>query len=841
MKFYTNVSRLGNNILCRGYKENGDQFFSKEEYKPRIFLPSSNQNSEYQSIYGTPCEEFFPGTIEDTKSYLDRYRNVQNFTYYGMENPILNFTAEKFKGKLDVKMSQIKIGFFDIETESGNGFPDIDLANEEVLIVSFYVSGVYHIFSSEKYGVYKAKQENVISQTYRTEKEMLLAVVLFFEKQKFDLISGWNSEYFDIPFLVNRMKKVIGNDWVKRLSPWGIVKGKTVPTKWGDVKSYDIVGVNHIDYLDAFKKFGFEQVENYKLDTVGREILGVAKLDYSEYGTLHQLYLSNWELYCDYNLRDNEILALLEKKKKIFNLIFALALNAKVNLIDVFKQTVLWDSIFYNHLLEKKMIVPKKEPHNFTGKIPGGFVKESRPDYYRWIVSYDLDSLYPHLIMMYNISPETFVGMVDVDLEDLVAKRDCSAIQYAKENNFAIAANGALFRKDIKGFIPELMEMMYEERKDLKRQMLDKKKWLEENKKNLSDKEVEDAEDEITMLNVYQNVRKISLNSAYGSLAQIGFRFFKPELASAITMSGQLSIRWSERKFNELLRKAFKDNDDYVLATDTDSSHVSFDKLVNQYLSKKPNATKIDIVNFLDKFSEEKISPYIKSFYSELGEYVNCYKQAMRMKREAIVEAGIYLAKKKYIYNVWDLEGVRFSEPKLKVTGVELVRSNTPNFCKEKMTEACKIFLEKTQEDLITYIDGVRTEFNGLGFDEVAQPTGVNDVTKYTNKGTYVKGTPIHVRAAILYNESIKKANLDKIYEKIKDGDKLKFCYLKMPNPTFENVIGAPYGLPKEFGLEEYIDYSTQFEKTFMSAVNRIAEARGWDLDKKDTLEDFFG
>lgn len=843
MTWYTNVERQGNFILCRGYEANGKPFFWKEEYKPRIFLPSPNSetNPKYMSLDDKPLSEFYPGTIDETRKFLDSFKDVANFDYFGMENPVYNYIADKFKSKVTYDQSKLNIGFFDIETESHNGFPDIEKTEEEVLIVSFHIKNKFHFFSSEKYGVYKPHLDNIEAHSFKTEKEMLIAVINFWVSQKFDIISGWNSEYFDIPYLVNRIKKVLGFEWVKKLSPWGIVRPKDVQTKHGDIKSYNIVGVNHIDYLDTFKKFADDQVDNYKLDTVGREVLGVAKLDYSEYGALHLLYQQNFQLYGEYNIRDNEILALLEKKKKLFDMIVSLALNAKVNFIDVFKQTVLWDSIFYNHLLEKNIIIPKKERHHFTGKIPGGFVKESRPDFYKWVMSFDLDSLYPHLIMGQNISPETFVEVIDVDIEDLVLGMDCDAIRHAKAMNYALCANGSLFRKDKRGFIPEIMDVMYEERKEFKRLMLEKKGWLKANEANLTPDEISETEDEINKLNVYQNVRKVCLNSAYGSLAQIGFRFFKPELASAITMAGQLAIRWADRHFNEMLQKAFGDKDDYVLAADTDSAHVSFDKLVQKFQEKKPGAPISDIVEFLDGFAKKTCQPFIAAFYEKLAVYVNSYEQKMKMKREYIVESGVYLAKKKYIYNVHDAEGVRYKSPVIEVKGVELVRSNTPYFCRDKMMEVCKIVLRKTEADLIDYVAGVKKEFFGLTFDQVAQPTGVNGVSQYTDRtGNYIKGTPIHVRASILYNQMLKKKNIEKDHEKIKDGDKIKFCYLKLPNPTFENVIGTLYEMPKEFGIDEYIDYDAQFEKTFLAATKRICDARGWDIEKQDTLDDFW-
>jgi len=842
MKFYTNVEKIGNYIYLTGYDADGKKCYEKIEYKPVIFLPSKNPNAEYKSLQGLPLDSFYPGTIKESDEFLQRYQDVDNFDYFGMERWIYNFLADKFPERIEYDFDQFNFGFFDIETDSENGWPDINSANKEILIVSFYFKKKYHIFSIEKHGVFKTNRDDVISETFSNEEDMLKTVVNFWQSCEFDIISGWNSEYFDIPYLINRIKRVLNDDWAKKLSPWNILKPKTLHSYNGDMNSYTIVGVNHIDYLDAFKKFGFANVENYRLDTVGQEELGMGKLDYSEYdGKMHEFYQKDWNKFCDYNLRDNEILVGLDEKKRLAELIVSLSLYAKVNPIDTFKQTVMWDAIYYNYLLERKIIIPKKPHRAMTRNVPGGFVKESRPGTYDWCMSEDLDSSYPHQCIEYNISPETFVKMIDVDLEDLVEGRDCEAVRYAKENNYVLAANGALFRKDKRGFIPEIMEMLYAERKAYKKEMLEKQAYLEQHIHDMVDEDIKKLKNEISKLNMFQNNRKTQLNSAYGSLAEVSFRFFDEILASAITVSGQLSIRWIERKFNELLQKKLGIKTDLIIASDTDSVYIHVGPLVDDILKKKPNLSQDEIVDFLIVFADKVLKPYSEKSYQEMAEMMNSYTQAMRLKLENIMSRMVILAKKKYIANVLDGEGVRYETPKLKTVGVELVRSNTPNYCKEKMKDICKIVLEKEEKDVVSYIDNVKKEFYTLPFEEIAQPTGVKGVTKYTDsKGNYSSGTPIYVRAAILHNKLIDEKKLNNNIRKITDGDKIKYCYLKTPNPIFENTIGCQYKLPKEFQLEQYIDYNVQFDKVFLSPVKRILDARGWDIEKKESLDDFW-
>lgn len=830
-------------MLVRGYDDNGKLFFKQDnDFKPKIYLPSSNKNSKYKSLKNVPLEPFQAGTIKDVKEFIEKYKKVDNFDYFGMENWIINYAVENFSGKIQYDFNLINYAFFDIETTCEEGFPNVETANEEILIVSFWNRGKYFIFSTEKYGKFESTREDVISETFASEEEMLEAVIRFFDRSCFDVISGWNSDFFDIPYLINRIEKVLGERQSYRLSPWRAIKEITIPSLKGDMKSYSIVGVNHIDYLAAFKKFSGVQVENYKLDTIGNFELNLKKLDYSEYESMRELYRQNFQKFGEYNLRDNEILVGVEKKRKILELIASLALNAKVNMIDTFKQTVMWDAIFYDHLLQRNIIVPKKEKHELSRSIPGGHVKETRPGKYNWIVSLDLDSLYPHLIMQYNISPETYVEQIHVNIDDLVNKVDAPILDKLKSDNCGLAGNGAIFKNDIRGFIPELMDVMYRERKAFKEEMLVKKTFLESNKEKLSENEKIQLGNDIARLNMFQNVRKIQLNSAYGSLAQVGFRFFMYELASAITLSGQVVLRWVERKLNEFMNKLLKTNNiDYVLAADTDSIHLDFEGVVEKFKKTKPEASRNEIVDFIDKLVERRIQPYLDELYLELAEYMNVYEQKMHMKRENIVEVGVYLAKKKYIYNVMDSEGVRYSEPNLKVTGLELVKSNTPSFCRKKMKEACKIILEKKQEDLIQFVEQTKIEFDKLPFEDIAYPQSVNHIEKYTDDaGHYIKGTQIYARGAIIYNKIIKEKNLIKKYEKIGDGDKIKYCYLKVPNPLGENIISVPFSLPKEFGITEYVDYDTQFDKTFIKPVERITDAVGWSLKKENSLEDFF-
>jgi len=361
----------------------------------------------------------------------------------------------------------------------------------------------------------------------------------------------------------------------------------------------------------------------------------------------------------------------------------------------------------------------------------------------------------------------------------------------------------------------------------------------------LSDKELLALRDQtvkdIAKFNNFQMVRKICLNSAYGAIGNQYFRYYKLANAEAITLSGQVSIRWIEMRVNEYLNNLLKTEDvDYVIASDTDSIYLNFGPLVDKFFGNKVD-DKGKIVTILDQVCKDKLEPFIESSYQKLASYVNAYDQKMQMKRENIADRGIWTAKKRYILNVWDSEGVRYEEPKLKIMGIEAVKSSTPAPCRKMIKDALKLMMSATEDDVIDYIDNCRTKFRKLPPEDISFPRSVSDVNKYKASSTiYIKGTPIHVRGALLFNHQIKEKKLTNKYSLINNGDKIKFVYLKKPNPIYENVISFISEFPKELGVDSYIDYDLQFEKAFLEPLKTILDAIGWKMEKTVNLESFF-
>jgi DNA polymerase elongation subunit (family B) len=361
---------------------------------------------------------------------------------------------------------------------------------------------------------------------------------------------------------------------------------------------------------------------------------------------------------------------------------------------------------------------------------------------------------------------------------------------------------------------------------------------------------------DISKYHNFQLVRKIQLNSAYGAIGNQYFRYYSTELAEAITLSGQLSIQWIGQELNKYLNKIVGTTDvDYVIASDTDSVYLCLNNLVLKVFPStgladgKPvsrPSTKT-VVDFLDKSAEQAIIPFIEKKFAELADTMNAYENKMQMGREVIADKGIWTAKKRYMLNVWDSEGVRYTEPKLKIMGIETTRSSTPEFVRKHLKSAINITMNGTEQDMIDFVEKCRKEFYTLPPEDIAFPRSVNGMDKYTDRGTiYRKSTPIAVKGALIYNHYLNQFKIGKKYKKIIEGDKIKFLMLKKPNPLGgsvgeDQVISFPNVLPKEFKLEGYIDYKTQFEKSFIDPLTAILDTIGWSTEKKNTLENLFG
>ena len=831
MNFYTNVQLIGNQFLVRGY-ENGRQVMKREEWRPTLFVPSKKRTN-YRTLEGEYVEAIQPGYVRDCREFYDKYKDVENFRIYGNERYVYQYISDRYPQEhLEFDIKKIRLYTIDIETKSEGGFPDVESVSEELLLITIQDFNTKQI-TTWGVGPFNNKQKNVNYRQFSDEYTMLSDFIEWWSTNTPDVVTGWNCEFFDFPYLAGRLERIVGEKLMKRLSPWGLVTQQEVFVQGRKNLCMDIGGVSVLDYMRLYKwSPGTPNQESFRLDYIAQQELGQQKLDHSEFETFKDFYTHGWQKFVEYNIIDVELVDRLEDKLKLIELALTMAYDAKVNYQDIFYQVRLWDCIIYNYLKKKNIVIPPKEGQKKDEKYAGAYVKEPIAGRYDWVVSFDLNSLYPHLIMQYNISPETLLE--ERHPSSTVERILNEELNFEMHKDYAVCANGAMYRKDGQGFLPELMQKYYDERVIFKKRMIEAKKQNEKTPSSALKKE-------IARCNNIQMAKKISLNSAYGAIGNQYFRYYKLANAEAITLSGQVSIRWIENRMNSYLNKLLKTEDvDYVIASDTDSIYLHLGPLVD-HIFPQGVSDKGKVVDFLNKACESQIEPFIEKSYQALAEYVNAYDQKMFMKRENIADRGIWTAKKRYILNVWDSEGVRYAEPKLKIMGIEAVKSSTPAPCRKMIKDVLKLMMSGTEDDVVNFIDGCRKEFKSLPPEDISFPRTVSNVDKYRSvSAIYEKGTPIHARGALLYNHYIKKNNLTQKYSPINNGEKIKFCYLKKPNPIQENIISFIQDFPRELGIDKYVDYDLQFEKSFLEPLKTILDSIGWSAEKTVNLESFF-
>ena len=835
MSFYISVDHYNKNILYRGYDNSGKQVYERIPFQPKLFLPSPKPTG-WKTMDNKDVAPIQFDNRHEMDYFVKSYENTAGFQYYGCDRVVLQFLQDKFPNEIKFNKDMMNVVNLDIEVYSDDGFPNANEARHPITAITAKSSRspVYHVWGVNNYSVSDSMHKHLRIKYHQCEDELdlLQRFIIWWKKDYPDILTGWNIRLFDIPYILNRINvlttgdiirpkkesetyaasSVIAGKMARSLSPWNKLRINKIQFKNKSMDAFQIQGVNQLDYFDLFQKFAYSYgaQESYRLDHIANVVLGEKKLSYEEYGNLRNLYRENFQLYIDYNIKDVELVQKMDDKLDLIGLACTLAYKAGVNFTDIMGTTSIWDSIVYRELTKRKIVVPpmgsRKERANTNVKFAGGFVKEVNPGLYDWIVSFDLNSLYPNIIAQWNMSPETLVE---------------------SGNNVSRAANGVLFDNSFEGVFPTLVKNYYEERRVVKKQMLAAQSKYQKEKTRELEREIA----------TYQNKQwaiKILMNSLFGAIGNKWYRYFDLRIAEGITLTGQHVIKWCEETINNELNRLLKTDTDYVIAIDTDSVYVNFKPFVDKFKPKDP-------VKFLDEACENHFNKVFAKSMVNLYNDMNCYENRMEMGREVIADRGIWLAKKRYLLNVHNSEGVQYAEPKLKIMGVEAIKSSTPEVVRDRFREIFKIIISGNEKETQEFILNFKNEFKQLDPELVAFPRGVTDITSWIdNKMLYKKGCPIHVRGSLVYNNFVRKNKLINQYELIKNGDKIKFAYLKLPNRVRQNVIAFPNNLPKEMDLHRYIDYNKQFEKTFIEPLTFILDAVGWDAEEQATLEAFF-
>lgn len=837
-RFFTAVDRIGQNMMVRGY-ENGKPFFEKHKYSPTLFVPSGKPTG-YKDIYGVHQLPRKFDTMYDATQYIKETQGVSNGVVNGMDNFVLAFISDEFKNQ-EPETSLVRIKNLDIEVHSAtyldpndpttakeDGFPSPEIAKWQIDSMTLYdnIDDRYTVYSIRKWS--KAKStidpkilEKLDYKYFDTERELLIQFIQDWRECFPDVVTGWYSNSFDIPYIHRRICMVLGEEAANSLSPYNKVDIKTMQDNQNGQRQFvKLSGIAQLDYIELYKKFVLEPRSNFRLGYIAQVEVGADKLDFE--GSLVQLAINDPQRYVDYNIIDVDLVKRINEKLLLIDLMMFMTYDAGMTYEDGYSPIKQWDSIIFNHLKQSKTVVPmRKNQHSVP--FEGGFVKEPLVGYFRWMLSFDYESLYPGIIRQCNISPETIIDKYyNAEVDDYVDRK----VNLGGER-YSVCANGTRYRRDIRGVIPTVVEHVFMQRKKFKKLMKEAKQAGRDN--------------DVRKYDLLQKAAKIAINSCYGALGNAYFRYYDIRNAEAVTKTGQFIIKWTANHFNMMLDKLIGGKSkDRVVAIDTDSCYVAFEDLVDKFY---PNKTTDETITMLDRFAEEKVQPMLNKWCADLSGYMNHYESVMYMKREAISSTGFFVAKKRYALAVWDMEGFRYKDaPDIKVAGLETQRSSTPKLAREALKEAITLILNGEQDNLLKLVETTHATYQTIHYTEIAGVSSANNIAKYTT-GDLQPGfrCPGHLKGVLAYNRMAKKIDgVDPILE----GEKIAFIMLREPNRfgserfAFKSGSNIPEALDPD-QVFKVMDRETMYEKSFVKPLASICDAIGWKYKDQVCLEDF--
>lgn len=854
-----------NRIHWWEYDENGVKQHYHEKAPMYFYMPS--KEGTYTSIYGDKLKKVSFDSIKKMNDTKKMYKEAGRRLFESDINVVNRFILDNWAG-VDIEKPELDIQFLDIEVHSEKGFPNPESADHPITVITVWStkSNRFYIFAEKEFDT-KFLDDNNISYwkgVFETEEDLLLKFITFIRKKHPDIISGFNSNFFDIPYIINRSIKLLGERKTFNMSPMKMIKRKKRKQRFGkEVETYEIAGINCIDYLDLYKKYSPGERESYKLDYIAKYEIGEQKIEYE--GSLKDLYHKDWQKYIEYNVQDVNLLIELDNKLQFMDMMIGICYNCRIPFDQFHVTTKVLDGAFISRLMEDNVVLPDVTGSDKDTPYAGAFVMDPVVGVHDWEVSFDATSLYPSIMMEHNISPETKIGKVehyeakiimdiledkDVSLSDrnydTFNGETCEEIaKNIKENKWSIASNGTIYRHDFKGVIPRFVEEWFSKR--------------QKHKKLKSEAEKKEDEIQIKIQDALQLNYKILINSVYGYLGTEWSRLYDPDNALAVTATGQEIIKkckdsidyyFSEKWENSKIGKKLKATNcnDVVCYLDTDSNYVSVGKILNSFNYNYNDKDTKTVENFIEKNIIPLINKIIEKSMEQLAcKRMNCPENKIFFKREMIARRGIHLAKKRYVAWVLNMEGTPVkegSEHELEVKGIEIVRSSTPEIVRKYLKSVVlKIIKTLDRDKVYKEIKDIYEEFMDSKPEFISKNSTANNIEKYTGRDKMpIKGCPQHVKGAILYNKMIDDLKLNDSYEKIHEGEKVKVAYVIPQDHFRSNCISFKDKIPTEIKLTEFIDYDTMWEKVFMKPLDQFYKLLNWSIPDCSTedIEDFF-
>jgi len=821
---YTNINIYNNKIYFSYYNENGKRIDSSIDFKPSLYIEEKG---------GYYTGEDGKGLKKIDISLRDYYNLVNNENrknyFYGEISPVYQFISKYWLNfNYTPKLYKVFTIFaIDIEVLSHTGvIPDVNKVEYEIssIAIKDFKKDMNYVLSFLNYDSNKSilniEKDKIIYKKCENEVSLLRTLIFILHKSKPDIITGWNSEYFDLPYIYNRILKVLGEDYLKMCSPYNIIK-KVIKRNYNDVIIFKDPLIPSLDYLSLYRTYT-ENKKALTLNNVCLEELDLEKLEYDM--SLDELAEKNPQIYVDYNIWDSELVYLLDVKLKLIELALSIMYKAKTIYKDVFHSTQLWDVLIYNELKkQKKEIIPWPVMDVFE-RIKGAYVFDTIKGKHENIVVYDINSLYPNVVIGANISKMTLIEDIS---EELVQYRNSNGkninhiieCEYAdlssdlKKYNYCYTPNGQFWNRNGQSNIGKIMESIYNERLEIQNKM----------KKSQSGKNK-------TAMDIYQKALKLLLNSGFGVFACDYFRYRDTRVGEAITATGQLIIKSVHKEISNKLK-----DDAYVIGGDTDSIFISLTPRINRMGILKEDEKLKEII----KYSDEVIIKLLNKVFNDISAKLNFFKFPLKMKLEYIADKGLYRAKKNYIVRKITDEKKLLEKKRVIAKGIEIIKSAIPFYMRKKLKTYLNLILDERMYTLEQELKGLRDEFEKTNIENIAFSKTTTDITKcFCNRidKLYEKSTPIHIRAAILYNYLIEKYKLN--LNKAVDGGRIYYVYMQQPNILNENVLGfVDYRIFDMLNLKQYIDYDLQFEKLILSSLTKLTTFYGKDLVKDKSAQ----